>query len=82
MPRRLVVDGDLSKRIPVELRRRGRTAVDIAQLGFKDLKDPALLAQIHELDQDAVLITGDNDMPASHAEALARFGTTLAIVAP
>jgi hypothetical protein len=78
----LVVDEDLSKRIQTELNRRGRTAKSIASLGLKGLTDPDVLQRLHDIDPDCVLISGDNAMPASHAADLARFRTTLAIVAP
>jgi hypothetical protein len=80
--RLLVVDEGLSKRIQAELKRRGRTAKSVASLGFKGLKDPNLLEELHQIDPGCVLITGDDAMPASHAEELARFRTTLAIVGP
>jgi hypothetical protein len=82
MSRLLVIDEDLSKRIPTELRRRGRNAKRVTQLGLKGTKDPKLLEQLHDLDPECVLITGDNDMPASHGEDLRRLGTTVAVVHP
>jgi hypothetical protein len=82
MPRLLVVDEDLSKRIATELRRRGRNAKSAASLGLRGSKDPSLLERLHEIDPDCVLISGDDDMPASHAAELAKFGTTVAIVHP
>jgi hypothetical protein len=82
MPRLLVVDEDLSRRIATELRRRGRNTKRVAELDLKGTKDPKLLEKLHDLDPDCVLITGDNDMPASHGEDLKRFGTTVAVVHP
>lgn len=82
MPRLLVIDENLSKRIAVELRRRGRNAKTVASFGFTGWKDPRLLEQLHEIDPDCVLISGDDLMPATHATDLARFRTTVAIVYP
>jgi hypothetical protein len=82
MPRLLVVDEDLSKRIATELRRRGRNAKTVAALGLKGWNDPRLLERLHEIDSDCVLISGDDDMPATHAADLAKHGTTVAIVHP
>lgn len=82
MGRLLVVDENLSKRIQAELKRRGRTSKSVAALGLKGLKDPKLLEQLHQIDTNCVLITGDDAMPATHADDLARFRTTLAIVGP
>lgn len=82
MSRLLVVDEDLSKRIATELRRRGRNAKRVTQLGLKGTKDPKLLEELHNQDPHCVLITGDNDMPASHGEDLRRLGTTVAVVHP
>jgi hypothetical protein len=82
MSRLLVIDEDLSKRIPTELRRRGRNAKRVTQLGLRGTKDPKLLEELHDLDPDCVLITGDNDMPASHGEDLRRLRMTLAVVHP
>jgi hypothetical protein len=82
VPRLLVIDEDLGRRIATELRRRGRNAKRITELGLKGTKDPKLLEMLHELDPDCVLITGDNDMPASHAADLKRFMTTVAVVHP
>jgi hypothetical protein len=82
MSRLLVVDEDLSKRIATELRRRGRNAKSTASLGLRGSKDPRLLERLHEIDPDCVLVSGDDDMPASHAAELAKFETTLAIVYP
>ena len=82
MSRLLVIDEDLSKRIATELRRRGRNAKRVTNLGLKGTKDPSLLQHLHDLDPNCVLITGDNDMPASHGADLRRLGTTVAIVQP
>jgi len=82
VPRLLVVDESLSKRIAAELVRRGRNAKTVARLDLRGTKDPHLLEQLHALDPECVLITGDDDMPATHANDLRRFSTTLAVVYP
>lgn len=82
MPRLLVVDDSLSKRIATEFKRRGRNAVSVSELGLKGEKDPPLLERLNEIDSDCVLITGDDAMPATHAEELRRFGTTVAVIVP
>jgi hypothetical protein len=82
LPRLLVVDEDLSTRIAVELRRRGKNAQSVASLGLRGTKDPLLLKALDSVDPDCVLITGDDAMPASHAEELATHKTTVAIIAP
>ena|SRR2546427_4078420 len=82
MPRLLVVDEDLSKRIATELRRRGRTAKTVAALELKGWRDPLLLERLHEIDPDCVLISGDDDMPATHGADLKKYGTTVAVVHP
>ncbi|HUY73240.1 MAG TPA: DUF5615 family PIN-like protein [Candidatus Dormibacteraeota bacterium] len=82
MSRLLVVDENLDKRISTELGRRGRNAKTVAELELKGWTDPRLLERLAEIDPDCVLITGDDAMPATHAADLARFGTTVAVIAP
>lgn len=82
MPRLLVIDDSLSKRIATEFKRRGRNALSVSELGLKGEKDPPLLAHLHDRDPDCVLITGDDAMPATHAGDLQRFGTTVAVIVP
>jgi hypothetical protein len=82
MPRLLVIDESLSTRIAADLNHRGRNARTVAGLGLKGWSDPQLLARLHEIDPDCVLVSGDDLMPAAHAAELARFRTTVAIVQP
>lgn len=82
MARLLVVDESLDKRISTELKRRGRNARTVAELGLKGWKDPALLERLHDEAPDCVLITGDDAMPATHKNDLAKYGTTVAVVLP
>lgn len=79
----LVVDESLTPRIGSELRKRGRHAASLAQLGLKGLKDePMLLALAEQLDEPYVLVTGDDAMPATHRTAIAETATTLATLDP
>ena len=82
MARLLVVDESLDKRISTELKRRGRNAKTVAELGLKGRKDPALLERLHDDDPGCVLITGDDAMPATHKGDLAKYKTTVAVVLP
>lgn len=82
MARLLVVDENLDKRISAELTRRGRNAQTVAQLGLKGWTDPSLLQKLSADFPDCVLITGDDAMPATHREELAKFKTTVAVVVP
>ena len=82
MARLLVVDESLDKRIATELKRRGRDAKTVAELGLKGRKDPALLERLHDEAPDCVLITGDDAMPATHQTDLAKYRTTVAVVLP
>lgn len=82
MPRLLIVDESLNKRIAVDLRHRGVNAKTVAALGWRGKLDPALLSAIAEGHPDAVLITGDDNLPATHAEVLKETEVTVAIVGP
>ena len=81
--RRLFIDEDLNSRIATELRTRGRAdAKSVSRAGYRGYKDPPLLRGIAEKDPEAVLVTGDYNMPAAHADVLADTRLTLAIVDP
>jgi hypothetical protein len=82
MPRLLVIDESLSKRISTELSRRARSAKTVAELGLRGWRDPELLERLNEIDSNCVLVSGDDAMPATHAADLSRLRTTVAIVAP
>ncbi len=82
MPRPLVIDESLDKRISAELKRRGRNAKTVAEIGLKGLTDPTLLERLAQETPDCVLITGDDAMPATHGNELAQHKTTVAVVAP
>jgi hypothetical protein len=79
--RLLIVDACLDKRLASELRKRGRNARGGTDINLPTLDDD-LLDAIAALDPEAVLITGDDDMPAEHQIALQRTGITVAIVDP
>lgn len=81
MRRLMILDECVSKQVAAELRRRGRNAKGVLELGLGG-KDDALIEQIAESHPDAVLVTGDDRMPADHAETLARTGVTVATVDP
>jgi len=68
-------------RIAEELARRGyRDATSPHQLGDADMKDPPLLKLIHKTLEPAILVTFDNKLPRQHADLIAQYGTTLAVV--
>lgn len=77
----IVVDASLSPRIGTELRRRGRPAKSLAELGLQRLKDdPMLEALAHRLSEPYVLLTGDDAMPATHRPMIDATGTTVATI--
>lgn len=81
--RRLFIDEDLNPRIATELRTRGRAdAKAISRAGYRGFKDPELLRAISKADPDCVLVSGDYNMAASHADVLAETRLTVAIVDP
>ena len=82
MPRTLLVDENLTRRIASELRKRGKNAVAIVSTELKGAKDPDLLRAIARDYPDAVLITSDDNLPATHPDVLKETGVALAIVSP
>lgn len=78
----LVIDADLNKRIATELKRRGRTAIALSELQVHRSLDPDLLRALADYfgDEPWVLVTGDDSMPAVHAEVIAEVHATLATV--
>ncbi|HZD69504.1 MAG TPA: hypothetical protein VFA45_11505 [Actinomycetes bacterium] len=80
MARRLIIDEALTKRIAVTLRKRGRDASGIPELGYKGLEDPKLLRAIARDHPGAVLVTSDDHMPDEHGEILLELGITLATI--
>lgn len=82
MQRILLIDENLTRRIASELRKRGKNAIAIVSTELKGAKDPDLLLAIARDHPNAVLITGDDNLPATHRDVLKETGVTLAIVSP
>lgn len=81
--RLLVVDESLTTRIGSELRKRGRQAKSLAELGLKGLKDEPMLRKLAEvMDEPYVLVSADDAMPATHHKVLVETQTTLATLHP
>jgi hypothetical protein len=78
----LIIDAPLNPRLATELFRRGRMALSLQQLGVKRLSDPALLRYLHLYWPLATLVTFDDHMPEEHAQLLARWQLTIAVVDP
>jgi hypothetical protein len=82
LSRLLIVDESLNKRIAADLRHRGMNASAVAALGWKGLTDPPLLRAIAREHSEAVLITGDDNLPATHRDVLDETHITIAIIGP
>ena len=80
MPLLLIIDESLDKRLATELKARGHAAETHASIGFTSIKDPGVLDMLAEIETPWVLVTGDDFMPAEHAEKLAEIGATVAVV--
>lgn len=80
--RLLIIDASLSTRLAGELRDRGRNSKSLAEVGDKHAEDPDLLKFLGDQFPEAVLVTADDHMPSDHAEAVADYSSTLAIVDP
>ena len=80
----LVIDADLNKRIATELKRRGRDAIALSELGLRHQKDPDLLRALahHFGERPWVLVTGDDNMPVVHAAVIAEVSATIATIDP
>jgi predicted nuclease of predicted toxin-antitoxin system len=78
----LVIDEDLNRRLSTELRRRGRVAHGIHELGLRGKLDPFVLADIFSRFADPVLVTGDDHMPDDHAAVLQEWNATVATIQP
>ena len=78
--RRIVIDATCPWRIALELVARGfHDATSPHEQGDQSIKDPPLLALIHDL-EPAVLVTYDNKMWIEHRGILDHFDTTLAVI--
>ncbi len=80
--RLVVIDADLQPRLAGELRKRGRAARSLQELGWKQLEDPKLLEQVFGEYPDAVLVTGDDSLPQDHAEKVEKVRATVATIEP
>jgi predicted nuclease of predicted toxin-antitoxin system len=80
--RALVIDECLAKRLATELGYRGRQAVSVYALGLKGSKDPQLVPKLVAMFNDPVLVTADDHLPEDHAEMVASYKPTLAIIEP
>jgi hypothetical protein len=82
-PRRIiVVDENLPKRLATELTYRGRDASSVASLGLRGSSDPDLLRRLDSQLDDWVLLTADDDLPDSHADAVREVAATIATINP
>jgi len=79
--RLLLIDENLTPRIAAELRKRRKNSIAIVKTNLKGSNDPDLLRAIAREYKGAVLVTADDNMPATHADVLAETAVTLAIVA-
>jgi hypothetical protein len=79
---RLIIDENLNKRLASTLQRRGRDAVSVSELLYRGMKDPELILAIANDHPLAVLVTGDDNMPAAHADILRSTGIAVATVDP
>lgn len=84
--RLLVVDANLPKSLAGSIRKRGRDAVSVADLGLsKDVKDPELLrglAALYDGEREWTLVTGDDAMPAEHGPVIIETHATVATIFP
>jgi hypothetical protein len=79
----VVIDEDLNPRLAVELAGRGIPAVSVVRdLDLGGRLDPDVLRTVFGRYDDAVLVTGDDGMPAEHAHLIHRLGATIATIAP
>jgi hypothetical protein len=78
----LVIDEDLNPRLVTELKYRGRTAVGVRELQLGSSDDEIVIAQVFTIYDDPVLVTGDDDMPAEHADTLELYTATVATIGP
>lgn len=82
MPRPVIIDECLPKRLAAQLRGRGRSASAVSDMGLQGVLDQPLLEAIAAQWPDHVLVTTDDNMPADHRETLRRTRVTVAIVDP
>lgn len=80
--RLVVTDANINPRISTTLENRGRRSVSCKRLGLDRLRDPPLLDALATkyADEDWVLLTADDDMPADHGPQITRLGLTIATI--
>lgn len=81
----MVIDADLGGRLASRLRDRGRNAVFTGQIGLAiGVEDPDVLRGLRDLydDEDWVLVTGDDKLPAEHGPVVVETEATIATVDP
>lgn len=79
--RRLVLDEDINWKLAKELRCRGmRYTTTNHELELLKAADTQLIKALAEQHEPCVLVSWDNKMVRSHAQALDHFGLTLAVV--
>lgn len=81
-PRLLVFDEDMPKRLPVEMKLRGRRATRVTELGLRGAGDPALIDALAVREPGCVLVTGNYWMPAEHEEAVRASTIAIATIDP
>jgi len=81
-PRLLIIDATTNKRIATELKARGRDAVSTPAMGLRGALDAELLERLAGLDLAWVLVGADDHMPEEHADEVACYDATLAIIDP
>lgn len=84
MARLLVIDACLSRRLPAELKRRGRDSCSVASVTSQEDKDPELLPKLAAefIGREWILVTSDDKMPEEHRVLIGELGTTIATIAP
>ena len=83
-PAALVIDASLNKRIATELKRRGRDAIALSELQLRHAKDPELLRALaeHFAERPWVLVTADDNLPATHADVVSEVNAKIATIDP
>jgi len=76
----LLIDENLTPRIAAELRKRHKQSIAIVKTDLRGATDPELLRAIARQFLNVVLVTADENMPATHGDVLKETGVTLAIV--
>lgn len=80
--RLLILDASLNRRLAGELKGRGRRALAVGEIGLGRAADAELLRGLARryAEEEWVLVTADDHLPAEQAELLDRLGITVATV--